>query len=135
MKKYSLLVAFISCQLLVAQKSITLEDIWKNYSYYPQYLYGLNSMNDGLNYTIQGDNGVEKYDYKTGNKVGEFTFGDLKIGDYTFSDDESKILVSTESESIYRHSSKGYYHVYDLKTQKTTSLPKHNKIMSATFNP
>jgi dipeptidyl-peptidase 4 len=134
-KRYSLLVAFITCQLVVAQKSITLEDIWKNYSYYPQYLYGLNSMNDGLNYTIQGDKGVEKYDYKTGNKIGDYTFGDLKIEDYTFSSDESKILVSTENEGIYRHSSKGYYHVYDIKSQKTTSLPKHNKIMSATFNP
>jgi dipeptidyl-peptidase 4 len=135
MNKYSLLIAFITCQLAVAQKSITLEDIWKTYDYYPQYLYGLNSMNDGLHYTIQAEKEIVKYDYKTGNQVGEFNFGDLKAEDYTFSNDESKILVSTESEGIYRHSSKGYYHVYDVKTQKITSLPKHNKIMSATFNP
>ncbi len=135
MKKLAVLIGFIIVQTTFAQKSITLEDIWKSRDYYPKSLYGLNSMNDGLNYTVQEKTGVIKYDYKTGNKVGEFTFGALEVDDYSFSEDESKILISTESEQIYRHSSKGYYHVYDVATQKVTSLPKHNKIMSATFNP
>lgn len=135
MKKYSLLIAFIATQVLVAQKNITLDDIWKSRDFYPQYLYGLNSMNDGLHYTIEGDRGVEKYDYKTGAKVGEYIFDNLQMTDYSFSDDESKILVATESEPIYRHSSKGYYHVYDVKTQKSVALPKHNKIMSPAFDP
>lgn len=36
-----------------AQKNdqISLEDIWKNYSYSPKYVSGLTSMNDGLHYT------------------------------------------------------------------------------------
>ncbi len=135
MKKYSLLIAFIATQTLVAQKSITLEDIWKNYSYYPQYLYGLNSMNDGIHYTIEVERGVEKYDYKTGSKVGEYIFENIQMEGYSFSDDESKILVSTETEAIYRHSRKGYYYVYDVNTKKQTALPKHNKIMSPAFDP
>jgi dipeptidyl-peptidase-4 len=134
-KKLFFVIAFISVQISFAQKAITVEDLWKNYAYYGKYLYGLNSMNDGLHYTVQDQKGVIKYDYKTGNKVGEFTFGDLAVDDYSFSDDESKMLLSTDNDQIYRHSSKGYYHVYDVKTQKITALPKHNKIMSAAFNP
>lgn len=135
MKKVFIIIAFISVQISSAQKAITLDDIWKNYSYYNKYLYGLNSMNDGINYTVQEEDGVVKYDYKTGTKVGEYNFGSLQIEDYSFSDDESKILVSTEGDQIYRHSSKAYYHVYDVKTKNIISLPQHNKIMSPAFNP
>lgn len=134
-KKVAFIIAFIALQTSFAQKNLTLDDIWKSREYYPKYLYGLNSMNDGLHYTVQEQTGVVKYEYKTGNKIGEFSFGSLQAEDYTFSDDESKILISTEGEQIYRHSSKGYFHVYDVASKKVTSLPKHNKIMSATFNP
>ena len=130
MKRYSLLVAFIICQLAVAQKNLTLEDIWKSRDYYPKYLYGLNSMNDGLHYTIQDQTGVIKYEYKTGNKVGEFTFGSLDAEDYTFSDDETKILISTQGEQIYRHSSRGYYHVYDVATKTVRSQRCQHQIES-----
>lgn len=135
-KKLFFVIAFLSSQIGFAQKAITVEDLWKNYTYYGKYLYGLNSMNDGLHYTVQEEKGIIKYDYKTGNKVGEYLFtGSMQPEDYTFSDDESKILISTDGDAIYRHSSKAYFHVYDVKTQKITSLPTHNKIMSATFNP
>ncbi len=135
MNKFFLAIAFIATQTAFSQKALTVEDIWKNYAYYPKYLYGLNSMNDGMHYTVQEQTGVVKYDYKTGTKVGEYAFGSLEAEEYSFSEDESKILISTESEGIYRYSSRGYYHVYDVKTKKTTSLPKHNKIMSPAFNP
>lgn len=135
MKKFLLITGFIFANVVLAQKQLTLDDIWKSREYSPKYLYGLNSMNDGLHYTVQEQTGLVKYEYKTGNRVGEFTFGALEVDDYQFSNDESKILVSTESEPIYRHSSKGYYHVYDVSTKSIIPLPKHNKIMSATFNP
>lgn len=135
MKKIIFITCLLFVQVIVAQKQLSLEDIWKSREYSPKYLYGLNSMNDGLHYTVQEQSGIIKYEYKTGNKVSEYTFGNLEIDDYTFSNDESKILVSTESESIYRHSSRGYYHVYDVTSKNVISLPKHHKIMSATFNP
>lgn len=135
MKKVLIVVAFIASQTAFAQKGITLEDIWKNYTFYPEGLYGMNSMNDGLHYVVQEETGLAKYDYKTGNKVDDISIDMFNDAEYYFSDDETKLLVGREVESIYRHSTKAYFEVYDMKTKKGVELPKHNKIMSPAFNP
>ena len=49
------------CTLAQAQNSITLKDIWASGKFRPEYVYGLRSMNDGLNYTeLSNDRGGEK---------------------------------------------------------------------------
>ncbi len=59
----------------------------------------------------------------------------VAIEDYALSADEQKILVSTESEQIYRRSSREENFVYDLKTKKLAQLSKGGKQMFATFSP
>ena len=91
---------------------ISLEDIWKKYSYSPKYVRGLTSMKDGLYYTTlerskQGTF-IVKYAYNTGKAVdtiikpGVLKYDNeaISINDYSFSADEKKMLIATDQESI-----------------------------------
>ena len=53
---------------------------------------------------------------------------------YEFSDDESKIILATEVEPIFRRSSLGIYYVYDLKS-KTIQKISENKIQEPELSP
>ena len=58
----------------------------------------------------------------------------LFINDYQFSNDETKILLTTYINRIYRHSFEAKYWVYDLRDKTTTPLDKGNQQL-ATFSP
>ncbi|HJN64399.1 MAG TPA: S9 family peptidase [Flavobacteriales bacterium] len=142
-KLLTLTLCFLLITPTYAQKrDITLEDLWKNHVFYPAYIGGFKSMNDGEHYSTleQTDEGQEiiKYQFNNGKKVralfNSANFKIQKIKGYSFSNDEKQILLKTETEKIYRHSSKSIYYVYNVFTDK---LKKFNddKIMYATFSP
>ena len=124
------------------KKDITLEDLWKNYSFFPKNYSGLNSMNDGEHYAAleKTDKGQEviKYQFKDGKKVRTllqcYNFEIPKVNNYSFSLDEKKILLETETEKIYRYSSKSTYYVYNIFTDKIKKI-SNDKLMYATFSP
>lgn len=140
MKKIvSILLQIILAGNLFAQKEITLEDIWLKYSYSAKGVYGWRSMKDGLHYTVKQGNKIVKYDYNTGTVQQEwaFTVGGtaLEFDDYTFSADEKKILLSTESESIYRYSSLDKNYVYEVDNARLFELDEGGKQQNAHFSP
>jgi dipeptidyl-peptidase-4 len=59
------------------------------------------------------------------------------IDDYEFSADESKLLISTDTESIYRHSSRAQYYVFNIEKAKAFPLAdaEKGKQRLATFSP
>ncbi|PKP44434.1 MAG: S9 family peptidase, partial [Bacteroidetes bacterium HGW-Bacteroidetes-12] len=134
---------------LIAQnkKNVTLEDIWQNYTFSARSVGGFRSMNNGINYTVleRSKEGIDivKYNYadKTKSEVlvksSDLMFNNqsFSIDDYEFSSDEQKLLIASEMESIYRHSSKANYYVYDFATKAITQLADGEKIMYATFSP
>ena len=147
MKRFTLLFLLLAGITAWGQKEIQLEDIWKYYKFYAPGVSGLTSMNDGKHYTtldrMKNGSGVVKYNYATGDQVGVMvTEADLKessgesiiINDYQFSADESRLLIATETESIYRHSSRSVYYIYDRRTKKTEQL-HDEKVRYATFSP
>ena len=118
---------------LNSAQEITLNKIHSGY-YRTEYIYGINSMNDGEHYTILEKDGIVKYSYKTGKKIE--TILEAKIQDYTFSHDESKVLVLNEQQPIYRHSFLGKYHVVNLsKNGKITTLNNGNWVQEPKFSP
>jgi len=118
---------------LNSAQEITLNKIHSGY-YRTEFIYGINSMNDGEHYTVLEKDGIVKYSYKTGKKIE--TILEAKIQDYTFSHDESKVLVLNEQQPIYRHSFLGKYHVVNLsKNGKTTALNNGNWIQEPKFSP
>lgn len=135
---------FLATATLTAQKKeITLEDIWKTSTFRSNGIYGLVSMNDGLHYSTILDGNILRYEYIKSSAPDTLLKRDnllvkgvgISIDDYQFSGDENKILISTETEKIYRHSTKEKYFVYDRKSKSLNAVTDGEKQMYATFSP
>jgi len=142
MKKITLFICiYLSFCFVYAQngsKEVTLEDVWLKYSFLQKRPSGINWMKNSKYYSDLLEGGViAKYDVTTGNKTEDIYKNEarLEIEDYNFNNDESKILVSTQAERIYRRSTKYNFYIIDAQTQKTTPLSKNGKQMHATFSP
>jgi dipeptidyl-peptidase-4 len=138
----STLLCFFLLNALPAQDLIKLEDIWASNVFSAQYVPGFNFQLDGRHYTRQEGNKVVQYDLTTGQSTavlldaseleGQAGFSGQLRG-YSFSNDESKMLISSEVESIYRRSRKGYFFVWD--GEQLQAIYPEGKISYATFNP
>jgi dipeptidyl-peptidase-4 len=125
------------------QKKITLDDLRKDYTFFPDMIYGLSSMKDGLHYTVQEDRAdIVQYSYETGEKTATILDGKLVTAagiklftDYFFSPDESRILLLTSREAIYRRSFRAEYYVFDRSTNRIAALSSNGKQQLATFSP
>ncbi len=122
-------------------KKITLEDIWVKGTFRGKYLGGFQSMKNGDYYVVINNRGtqLDKYSYKTLDKVETLIDANELNGinnlyDYTFSDDETKVLLGTQQQQIYRYSKTAVYYVYDLKSKKL-SLLTDKRIQEPTFSP
>lgn len=85
----------------------------------------LNWMNDGQFYSALSDNKIVKYSVRTGEAVETIVDGealDLDIDNYSFSDDESVVLIMTDRESIYRRSYTAVFYIYDRNADTATKL-------------
>ena len=135
-----ILLITIPIWIVFSQQAILKEDIFLNRKFSQDHVYGLNSMNDGAHYTTleYGDTtSIEKYNYKSGEKVDVILRSsdiDLNFNGYTFNNNESLILLETESEQLYRHSKQSIYYLYNLKTKEITQISE-NKIRLPEFSP
>ncbi len=145
--KFLFLILLIAngSQLTAQQKkNITLEDIWAKGTFRSNSVQQINWMKDGAFYSALETDKIVKHQVTDGAAVETlFDAGTsvenlgkkVAIEDYALSADEQKILISTESEPIYRRSSREENFVYDLKTKKLEQLSKGGKQMFATFSP
>ena len=145
--QFSVVLAFMVAlvgSVTAQQNSITLEDIWGG-TFRTQYMDVLHSMNNGKQYSVlnydrsKGTSSIDVYDYLSGEKLKTLVNSeDLSnvpyFFSYEFSDDESKILLATQLDRIYRRSTLGTYYVYDTKTQ-TATLLSDVKVQEPTFSP
>lgn len=147
---YTLLFLLLgSMQTTQAQQTqINLEDIWKRGVYAAKSVPGFSFQNDGLHYTrIEQDNGfdvINQYDITTGARSGQLlnaneVKGDAdfrkRIEDYSFSSNENKMLISTQVQQIYRHSTRAQFYIYDRQTMNFDRLYDKAPQRYATFNP
>jgi dipeptidyl-peptidase 4 len=147
MKKISLLLlALVFVTASAQKKQISAEDVWRDYTFFPAMFPGFNSMNDGVHYTQTEENGdLTKYELKSGKQVAilvkntelvpEGRSAPIKIEDYSFSDDESKLVIKNEYTPIYRRSGTATYYVFDFMTRKLRTLSDNGKQMFATVAP
>ena len=144
LKILSLFLVLATSALTAQNKQITLEEIW-NGTFRTEGLQALHSMKNGQQYSVLNFDRANRattidiYDYKTLEKTKTLvSSADINaipyFTDYTFSEDESKVLLATEEESIFRRSTLGKYFVFDTETGKTT-LVTEDKIQEPTFSP
>ncbi|MDT8308059.1 MAG: DPP IV N-terminal domain-containing protein, partial [Bacteroidales bacterium] len=137
-----LLVTTVDAQ----QPEITLEDIWINYTFYPGAISEIRSMEDGEHFTVLSNNAIDKFSYKTGEKKETVLNGNelrdekgrkVTIGDYYFSKGEKKVIIATQIRSVYRHSQKAFFYIYDFYRATLTPLSDAEKGMQrlAAFSP
>ncbi|MFY9152827.1 MAG: S9 family peptidase [Prolixibacteraceae bacterium] len=142
--RQSLTLFLLSISLLAfSQKRIELKDVVAHNIFSQKNVTGLRSTKDGLYYTkLENNSKIVKYSYKTGNLV-EVIFDLNKIEnpgfksfeEYVFSDDETKILFTTDKHSIYRHSFSAEYFIWNSVTKEMSPLSQNGRQQLATFSP
>lgn len=147
MKKLTILFLLVFSLTVVtnAQKSkIKLEEIWGG-AFRTERLDALKSLKNGTQYTVLNidrknkTTSVDIYDYvsleKVGTVVNSSNLNDVAyFSSYEFSTDESKVLLATEVESIFRRSTLGVFYIYDVNTKETIKI-SDNKIQEPTLSP
>ena len=132
-----------------AQEEYSNEKIWGG-EFWAQSVWGVQSMGKGTSYTTMNNDPeegtmIEEFSYKSGKKLKTIAtslsaFDDARerFSSYTFSDDERFILLTTDVESMYRHSFHANFYIYDTKTgdeaKPLTDFSK-GKQRLATFSP
>jgi dipeptidyl-peptidase 4 len=142
MKKIMLVLGLsflVFSQLSAQKKKISLDEIWKEYKFYAAAPEGFNFTNDGLFYTRLESNQqqqINEYDISTGKQTRTIYTAstNAKISGYNFSEDESKILLESDPEKIYRHSYRADYFVFDREAKTTIKVSEKGKQRYATLN-
>ena len=139
MKKLSLSF-FIVLMLMVSAvaqntKPIEFEHLFDG-TFSPQTVQNVRWMNDGQFYSATNNNRVIKYDIIDGTETVLFDGSEYSLSNgespfpvqgYQFSADESKLLLKTEVEQIWRRSTRENYYVYDIETGTLTKLTASNE--------
>lgn len=144
-KKNLLLILFVFCAfatLIAQKKQIYLEDIYSG-TFRTDGMDRLRSMKNGSQYTILNIDrhhrtaSIDKYDYSTLEKTGTLVSSSASVPyftSYTFSGDESKLLLATEIEPIYRRSTLGVFYLYDLHSKQNIKI-SDAKIQEPALSP
>ncbi len=135
MKRALSIIFSMTIALASAQTSITIDDLTSKRTFDQKTVTGIRWTKDGKYYTSLVQGKVVKFDVTTGQEVARLYEGDLAVEAYSFSADESKLLLATNVESIYRHSTKAEFYIYDIAARATQKLSNGGKQSYATFSP
>jgi len=122
-------------------KEITLNEIWDG-TFSPERMNALNAMNGDfyslLNWDTSGNTTVDKYSYKTLEKVETIVnsanlSGLNNFSSYTFNKEESSLILGTNFNKIYRRSYTGTFYYYSIASKKLTLIGED--IQEPRFSP
>lgn len=136
-----------------SQNKLTLEDIYKNSTYRVEGYGPVRWMKDNTGYSTLEKNAVLngrdiiRYEAKSGKRsvlvsaeslIPNGKTKPIPIRDYEWSDDNSKLLVFTNTRKVWRYHTRGDYWVLDLDSGKLTQLGRNierTTMMFAKFSP
>jgi dipeptidyl-peptidase-4 len=133
----------------VHAQALSVEKIWKTYEFRSEGIEGFRSMQDGLHFTRlndkDGEQSISKHEITNSSEAGTILIssdklryqGDkITIDDYFFNEDETKVLLTTQTTSIYRRSYTAVYFLFDLKTGTLNALDEtHQPQTLAEYSP
>jgi dipeptidyl-peptidase-4 len=132
-----------SSNVFAQKKPVTLEDIFVKGSFSGAGVNGFTSLKDARYYCeTDGDNNILRYEFATGKLIDTIIVSAQLVADnlplaytgFEFSSDESKIVFTTNTESIYRHSTQSNVYIYNV-LKKQLFQPFSYKVMNCTFSP
>jgi dipeptidyl-peptidase-4 len=149
MIKHILSAFLIFNVLAIFAQDLTVEKIWKNYEFYGAGVEGFRSMKDGIHYTKLTDNegkqmitkhtiteAADKFEVLVPSNKLSYKNAAISVDDYFFNEDESKILITTQTAAIYRRSFTAVYFLYDLKSGQIQPLDEtHQPQTLAEYSP
>lgn len=134
------IISCIAAVLLVtstlAQKQIQVKNATDG-TFRQKSVRSLNWMNDGQYYSALSDNKIIKYSVRTGDEVETIVDGgalNLTISSYSFSDDESLVLIMTDRKSVYRRSYTAVFYLYNRENKSAQKLSEGRQAY-ATLSP
>jgi dipeptidyl-peptidase-4 len=142
--KKSLFFFLLAAAPAFAQQKITLQEIWSG-AFRQKAMDELQAMKNSNQYTVlnvnysTGAGQIDVYDFATLAKVNTLVdskaHAELKggIDSYTFSPDEKKILLATNSDPIFRHSFTADFYIYDIASKSLSKL-SDKKVQEPTFS-
>lgn len=142
-----LLIAIISVLFVsnIIAQDLSVEKIWKEYEFVGKSVNGFRSLRDGKHFSqiSESEKGtyISKHSFEEAESEGEVLISakmlsGLNFDDYFFNSDESKVLLTTNTQYIYRRSFTAEYYLLDLKTGEKTPLDEsHKPQMLAEYSP
>lgn len=138
---FAFILSFFS--VVAQQKNLQMEEIWDG-TFQTKSLFRLHSLQNGREYTVMqydpnGNRTIDVYDYKTAEKVRSLLntadYPELKsLFQYSFSPDETMLLLGTERQSIFRRSVLAVYYVLNIETGELIGVDS-DKIQEPHFSP
>lgn len=122
---------------------LNLDNIF-SHQLYAKSVRGIASMKDGNHYCQLNARGIVESSYKTGEETrvivdaSKLFLADstlIEINSYHFNESETQVLISTNREAIYRHSTKADFYIFDIVTSSLKALSTNGKQSLATFSP
>lgn len=154
MRIVSLFLSFLlilSSSMTISAQELTLEDIYKTRKYGQRGVASMRWMKDNISYsTLEpnrevGGRDIVRYDVKSGQRSVVVPASLLmhegkavQIHDYIWSDDNTRMLVYTNSRRVWRDNTRGDYWVLDLNTKEFRQLGEGldpSRMMFAKFSP
>ncbi len=144
MKRLFLIFTFsLSFVLLKSQENITIEELWKNYSFSQRNFGKIKVLKNSDSFTRLESNKelqqIVKYSFTSGKK--ELVIFDSqkfklknRISSYKFSHQENYLIIETDIEGIYRYSYRSKCLLYDIQNDKIYDV-FDEKIQNLSFSP
>ncbi|UCH14017.1 MAG: S9 family peptidase [Bacteroidales bacterium] len=122
---------------------ITLENIFIENKFKQQKPYRIKSMNDGEHYTILDKySHIISYKYSTGELTDTIFSADKvniniagSISDYEINNTDTRLLLVTSKQRIFRSSFYAEYYIYDLSDKSIQTLCREDRQELASFSP
>jgi dipeptidyl-peptidase-4 len=130
-------------------QSLSIEKIWKENAFRAKSVEGFKSMKDGIHYTrlneVNKIQNITKYSITKSNDQGtvlipseklKYQGKKITVEEYYFNEDESKVLLITESTPVYRRSYLAVHYLYDLQSGLLEPLDEtHQPQTLAEYSP
>jgi len=134
------LILFLGSLYAQAPKSITLDDCFTFYKFYPQTGGDFQYLKDGSHYVeADYDGKLHLHDAKNEQLDSIITLNLPEeargFDQFEFSEDETKLLLRVETEPVYRHSVLANYFVYDFKNNLAEPVFEGGKQQFVTLSP